>query len=68
MSSFSCPHFDMEREHCMRLRADCIPGRPGCVLHGNSRFAVPWQERLRQKQEEKRRAERRCDDGTASGG
>jgi len=49
MSSFSCPHFDMEREYCMRVRSDCVPGRPGCVLRGNSVFAVPPEERLRDK-------------------
>jgi hypothetical protein len=49
MSSFSCPHFDMEKEYCMKLRADCVPGRPGCVLRHNSEFAVPWEQRLREK-------------------
>jgi hypothetical protein len=46
MSSFSCPHFDMEKDLCMKLRAECVPGRPGCVLRHNSEFAVPWEQRL----------------------
>jgi hypothetical protein len=50
MCSFSCPNFDMEREHCLRLQAECVPGRPGCVLRANSVFAVPWEERLRERQ------------------
>jgi len=33
----------------MRVRSDCVPGRPGCVLRGNSVFAVPPEERLRDK-------------------
>jgi hypothetical protein len=47
MSSFSCPHFDMDRDFCMKVRADCVPGRPGCVLRHNSVFAVPAEERIR---------------------
>ncbi len=44
----------MQREYCLRLRAECIPGRPGCVLCGNSVFAVPWQQRLREKEEQRK--------------
>jgi hypothetical protein len=44
--SFSCPHFDFDREGCWRLDKPCVPGRPGCVLRGNSVFAVPVEERL----------------------
>lgn len=57
MSSFSCPHFEMEREYCMRLRTDCVPGRPGCVLAKNSVFAVPVEDRIRAKEEAKRRVQ-----------
>jgi len=55
MSSFSCPHFDMPREYCVRLQTDCVPGRPGCVLSKNSVFAVPAEDRIREKEEAKRR-------------
>ena len=37
--SFACPHFDIDRDGCFRLRADCLPGRLGCVLRDNSLFA-----------------------------
>lgn len=53
--SFSCPYFRPEDEACLRLKTDCVPGRRGCVLEDNSVFAVPVEERLRQKEEEKRR-------------
>jgi hypothetical protein len=39
--SFSCPHYDINRDYCVRTRAACVPGRPGCVLQHNSTFAVP---------------------------
>jgi len=55
MSSFSCPHFEMENEHCLRLHTDCVPGRPGCVLCQNSVFAVPVEQRIREKAEARQR-------------
>ncbi len=57
MSSFSCPHFDMERDTCMRLDAPCVPGRLGCVLRRNSVFAVPVEERLAEREQESRHLE-----------
>lgn len=51
--SFSCPNFDMEHDYCMRVKADCVPGRPGCVLRQNSVFAIPAEDRLREKDREK---------------
>jgi len=55
MSSFSCPHFQMENDYCQRLHTDCVPGRPGCVLCRNSVFAVPVEPRIREKAEAKQR-------------
>ena len=55
--SFSCPHFDPNRDFCLRLNTDCVPGRKGCVLEGKTVFAVPVEERLREKEREKREAE-----------
>ena len=51
--SFSCPHFDIDRDWCRRLGTDCVPGRPGCVLAG-SVFAVPVEQRLREREAENR--------------
>jgi hypothetical protein len=55
MSSFSCSHFDTEIGWCLKLRTDCVPGRPGCVLRHNSVFAVPVEERIREKAEARQR-------------
>jgi len=55
--SFSCPHFDIDHDYCLRLKTDCIPGRPGCVLKLDpSAFAVPVEERIREREREKRAA------------
>ncbi len=51
MSSFSCASFDMEHDYCMRLRANCVPGRPRRVLSKNSVFAVPVEQGIREKAE-----------------
>ncbi len=53
--SFSCPHFRFEDDWCLRLKADCVPGRKGCVLAGNTVFAVPAEVRVREREEERRR-------------
>jgi hypothetical protein len=55
--SFSCPHFCPDEDHCLRLKTDCVPGRKGCVLEGKAVFAVPAEERVRLREEEKRREE-----------
>ncbi len=52
--SFSCPHFCPDEEHCLRLKTDCVPGRPGCVVPSKTVFATPVEERIRLREEEKR--------------
>lgn len=54
--SFSCPHFDIERDHCLLLNTDCVPGRRGCVLGSKAVFAVPAEERVRLREAEKRQS------------
>jgi hypothetical protein len=51
--SFSCPHYDPDRDACRLLKTDCVPGRRGCVLKG-SVFAVPVEQRLQERAEENR--------------
>jgi len=55
MSSFTCQHLDVAADQCLLLKADCVPGRKGCVLAGKTTFLVPAEERVRQRAEEKRR-------------
>ncbi len=54
--SFACPHFCPDEDHCLRLKTDCVPGRRGCVLEGKAEFAVPAEQRVREREEEKRLA------------
>ena len=46
MSSFSCQYIDSKESYCIRLKKDCIPGRPGCVLKGRFTFAIPAEKRI----------------------
>ncbi len=46
MSSWSCPYFRERTDHCERLHTECVPGRKGCVLPRNLRFAVPPEQRI----------------------
>ena len=59
MSSFSCPHFDMKRDYCTRVREACVPGRPGCVLCQNSVFAISAEERIRAREDQDKQSESR---------
>jgi hypothetical protein len=62
--SFSCPHFNPNNDRCDRARARCVPGRRGCVLAGNSTFAVPPLLRVEAAEREERRvAERKARKG-----
>jgi hypothetical protein len=45
--SFFCPHFDQVTDACAKLKCECIPGRPGCVLRGKVAFLVPAEERVK---------------------
>lgn len=54
MSSFSCPHLDTKNTFCIRLKTDCVPGRPGCVLGKKYTFAVPAEERIRNLEQSKK--------------
>lgn len=46
MGSFSCQYIDSEKGYCLRIKKECVPGRPGCVLKGKYAFAIPIEERL----------------------
>jgi hypothetical protein len=54
MSSFTCPHFDVASDDCLRLQTDCVPGRKGCVLPVDTGFLILPEERVRQLEAEKR--------------
>ncbi|MCX7887470.1 MAG: hypothetical protein N3B01_09500 [Verrucomicrobiae bacterium] len=51
MSSFGCPHLEAADDRCKLLQTDCVPGRNGCLLSANPRFAFSAEERIRLKKQ-----------------
>ncbi|MEW6652120.1 MAG: hypothetical protein AB1394_01495 [Bacteroidota bacterium] len=54
MSSFSCPHIDLN-SCCQLLKDECIPGRKGCVLGSKVSFAFAAEKRKLQIEHEKQK-------------
>ena len=46
--TFSCKNFDFNAENCTKLKSECIPGRPGCVLEGRFTFSEEIEKRLQE--------------------
>ena len=57
--TFSCKNFDFNAENCMTLNADCIPGRPGCILEGKVRFSEEIEKKLKELENETRAKKKR---------
>ena len=61
--TFSCKNFDFNTNDCLKLKTDCIIGRPGCVLEGKVAFSEEIEKKLKDlenKSKEKRKRRRRC--------
>jgi hypothetical protein len=62
--TFSCKNFDFNNEnYCMKLKTDCIMGRPGCVLEGRVTISEEIEKKLKAledktKERKKRRRSR----------
>jgi len=52
--TFSCRNYDFDLENCAKLKKECIPGRPGCVLVGKVKFSEEINKRLENLEEEKK--------------
>lgn len=50
--TFSCRNFDFDHQNCIKLKSECIPGRPGCVLAGKVKFSEEITRRLQELEEE----------------
>ena len=60
--TFSCKYFDFNTENCLKLKTDCIMGRPGCVLEGRMVFSEEIEKKLNDlenKTKEKKKGRRR---------
>ena len=60
--TFSCKYFDFNTENCLKLKTDCIMGRPGCVLEGRMVFSEEIEKKLNDlenKTKERKKGRRR---------
>jgi len=60
--TFSCKNFDFNTEDCLKLKTNCIMGRPGCLLEGKVAFSEEIQKKLKaleEKSQEKKKNRRR---------
>ena len=60
--TFSCKNFDFNTEDCLKLKTDCIMGRPGCLLEGKVVFSEEIEKKLKaleEKSQEKKKSRRR---------
>jgi len=49
--TFSCKNYDYNEDQCLKLKVDCVPGRPGCVLEGKVRVSEDLGNRLKEIEE-----------------
>ena len=60
--TFSCKNFDFNTEDCLKLKTDCIMGRPGCLLEGKVAFSEEILNKLKaleEKTQENKKSRRR---------
>ena len=44
--TFACTNYDSNMDTCQKLKTECIPGRPGCVLEGKVKLSEELQRRI----------------------
>lgn len=44
--TFACTNYDYNTDKCQKLKTECIPGRPGCVLEGKVKLSEELQKRV----------------------
>ncbi len=52
--TFSCKNFDFNTDDCLKLKTDCIMGRPGCLLEGKVAFSEEIEKKLKALEEGKK--------------
>ena len=45
--TFYCKNFDLNTEDCLKLKSDCIMGRPGCLLEGRVAVSEEIEKKLK---------------------
>ena len=45
--TFYCKNFDLNTEDCLKLKSNCIMGRPGCLLEGRVAVSEEIEKKLK---------------------
>jgi hypothetical protein len=57
--TFSCKNYEFGTDGCTKLKGDCIPGRPGCVLEGKVKLSEELENRVKGLAEKRQQRKRR---------
>ena len=52
--TFSCKNYDYNKDECLKLHSECIPGRPGCVLEGRVALSDELEKRIEELEKERK--------------
>ena len=57
--TFSCKNFDFNTDGCLKLKTDCIMGRPGCLLEGKVAFSEEIEKKLKDLEDKAKERKKR---------
>ena len=57
--TFSCKNFDFNTNGCLKLKTDCIIGRPGCILEGRVVLSEEIEKKLKDLEETSNKRKKR---------
>jgi len=57
--TFSCKNLDFNTDHCLKLKTDCIMGRPGCVLEGRVVVSEEIEKKLKDLEDKAKERKKR---------
>ena len=57
--TFYCKNFDLNTEDCLKLKSDCIMGRPGCLLEGRVAFSEEIEKKLKDLENKAKKKKKR---------
>jgi len=58
--SFACRYHNFDDNTCNRLKNDCIPGRPGCVLEGRIVISEELEKKLKNLEHKRSSSGKKC--------
>jgi hypothetical protein len=57
--TFSCKNLDLNTGDCLKLKTECIMGRPGCLLEGKVAFSEEIEKKLKELEDKSKKSKKR---------